>query len=344
VTRFPFLTVCGAIILAAGIALPAGATVKDGVDAWQARNYARAVALWRAPAAAGDPDAQFNLAQAYKLGRGVPANLKTARGLFEKAANQGHEQAQANLGLVLFQLGDRQGAIPWLQRAADRGEPRAQYVVGTAHFNGDLAPKDWPRAYALMSRAAATGLPQAVRSLAQMEKFIPLGQRQQGNELARSFAAAANAADAGEDRATLVMAGPNLTPGAPQPRATMPGTSARPVPAPAMRPASMPTAAHTVAVQPARPALVTAARAVPAPAAGAGGWRVQLGAFGTPVAAQAAWATLGSMPGVAGLRPMFTRAGAFTRLQAGPLPDRAAAARACAAIARAGKACFPVAP
>ena len=28
--------------------------------------------------------------------------------------------------------------MPWIERAADRGDPRAQYVLGTALFNGDL--------------------------------------------------------------------------------------------------------------------------------------------------------------------------------------------------------------
>ena len=54
---------------------PAFADVKDGVDAWTRGDFARAVKEWRGPALKGDPDAQFNLAQAYKLGRGVPADL-----------------------------------------------------------------------------------------------------------------------------------------------------------------------------------------------------------------------------------------------------------------------------
>jgi cell division septation protein DedD len=324
--RFPFATACLTILLAAGVTPCAQATVKDGVDAWQARNYAAAVAAWRGPAAAGDADAQFNLAQAYKLGRGVPANLGTARTLFEKAAVQGHEQAQANLGLILFQAGERKAAMPWLQRAAQRGEPRAQYVVGTAHFNGDLATKDWPRAYALMTRAAASGLPQAGRSLAEMEKFIPIGQRQQGTQIAASLAAAESAANTGEDRAEMAMA----------------------LPAPA--PATSSTAARSQRPAPVRPAppapirTVSAPLPAPAPPAASDDWRVQLGAFATPAAAQAAWGSLTANPGLAGLRAQYTKAGAVVRLQAGPLADRAAATRACAAVTRAGKGCFPVAP
>ncbi|MDB5690016.1 MAG: sporulation protein [Sphingomonas bacterium] len=331
-TKFPGRRLCAAILLATTFHAPVEASVKDGVDAWQARDYARAVAAWRGPAAAGDPDAQFNLAQAYKLGRGVRANMSTARGLYEKAAMQGHEQAQANLGLILFQAGDRKGAMPWLQRAADRGEPRAQYVVGTAHFNGDLASKDWPRAYALMMRAAASGLPQAGRSLAEMERYIPVGQRQQGAELARGFAAEA-AAEADEARATMVMAVPSPAP--------LPAQRA--VPAPSARANRGNAAAAVRSAGVARPPLSAPAPAPIATATG-GGWRIQLGAYGTAAGAQAAWTSYSSTPGLAGLRPMLVKAGAITRLQAGPLADRAAAGRACAAVVRTGKGCFPVAP
>ena len=47
-------------------------TVKAGIDAWQKADYAAAVAIWRPLAEQGDADAQFNLGQAYRLGRGVP--------------------------------------------------------------------------------------------------------------------------------------------------------------------------------------------------------------------------------------------------------------------------------
>ena len=65
---------------AATIALssPALADVKAGVDAWERGEFAKAVEEWRDPAAKGDADAQFNLGQAYKLGRGVPMDLKQA--------------------------------------------------------------------------------------------------------------------------------------------------------------------------------------------------------------------------------------------------------------------------
>ena len=107
--------------LAAGMMIaltqPAAADVKAGVDAWQQGDYAKAVAEWQPLAQAGDPDAQFNMGQAYKLGRGVPSSMSTAIDWYRKAAAQGHIRAEDNLGLLMFQQGERASALPYLQRA-----------------------------------------------------------------------------------------------------------------------------------------------------------------------------------------------------------------------------------
>jgi TPR repeat protein len=300
-----------ALLLGTGAAL---ADVKAGVDMWAAGNFAGAVKEWRGLAEKGDADAQFNLGQAYKLGRGVPADLGSAQSWYEKAAVQGHEQAQSNLGLILFQKGDRARALPWLKKSADKGDPRAQYVLGTAMFNGDLVQKDWPRAYALMQLAAAQGLPPAVANLQQMDQHIPLADRQKGLAIARQMEKAVPARKA----AATVLA--------------------------AKRPTQTPGPVARTAVPPSLPA-AAAARAAPGAAAAAAGWRVQLGAFANAANARKAWDGLRAKAGgLAGLQPVFVPAGAVTRLQAGPLPSRAAADKACGAAKAAGSACFPVAP
>ena len=168
---------------------PAAADVKAGVEAWTRGEHAAAVREWQGPAQQGDADAQFNLGQAYRLGRGVEQNLARAEELFGKAAQQGHLQASDNFGLMLFQRGERAQAMPFVRAAADRGDPRAQYLLGLAHFNGDIVTKDWVRAYALLSLAQQAGLPQAAPALAQMDGYIPLEQRQQSVALAAELAA-----------------------------------------------------------------------------------------------------------------------------------------------------------
>ena len=284
------------------VTAPALADVKTGVDAWGRGDFAAAVKEWQPAADKGDPDAQYNLGQAYRLGRGVPANLGIDRSWYQKAAAQGHPAAQANVGLILYEAGKRQEALPWIRKAADRGDPRAQYVMGIELTNGDLVAKDWPRAYALMTRAAAQGLPAAARSLGKMEEFVPADQRRRGIVLAQQMERGA------------------------------PATAAS-VPAPAA-PAKQ-----------ARPTAVAQAPAVVPSAGAGGGWRAQLGAYGSPVAAQAQWGAISrKVPALAALRPSYEKAGALTRLRAGPLASRAAADKLCATAKAAGQACFPVAP
>ena len=292
-----------AAALAALTAAPALADVKSGVDAWARGDFAAAVREWRPAADQGDADAQFNMGQAYRLGRGVPADIAIARSWFQKAAAKGHAQAQANYGLILYEGGKRSEALPWIRKAADRGDPRAQYVLGIELTNGDLISRDWPHAYALMTRAAAQGLPAAAKSLGQMEEFVPLGERQKGIAIAR-----------------VMERGGSAAPAAP---AKLVATS-RPAPAPAKSAAAAPK---------------------PAPASAGSGWRAQLGAYGSPAAAQAQWSVLSrKIPGVAGLKPSYEKAGAFTRLRVGPLASRAAVDKVCASAKAAGQACFPVAP
>ncbi|MCB2066868.1 MAG: SPOR domain-containing protein [Erythrobacter sp.] len=212
-------------MLVAGMAAPLSANVRDGVDAWSRGDYAAAVAEWQGPAAAGDPDAQFNMAQAYRLGRGVAADQARAEQLYFAAAQAGHLQAADTYGLMLFQDGRREQALPYVQAASDRGDPRAQYLLGVAHFNGDLVPRDWERAYALLTLANSAGLPQAAAAIAQMDEHIPLEQRQSAVALARQLedeaqaarSAQMAAADLGTGGAATVVQAPVAATPAPAP-------------------------------------------------------------------------------------------------------------------------------
>jgi TPR repeat protein len=317
-----------AALLAATFAAPAAADVKAGVDAWKAGNFTAAVAEWRPIADKGDADAQFNMGQAYRFGKGVPKDLRITQSWYEKAAQQGHEKAQANLGILLFDTGKRAEALPWIRKAADRGDPRALYVLGTAHFNGDLVAKDWPRAYAMMTRASAAGLPPAAQSLAQMDKYLPAADRQKGIALARQM----------ETGVATTAATPKAPPPKPA-RVAGAATAKTSVPAPKAA-APAPKAAAPVA-KTATPAPKAAAK----PAAPAGRWRVQLGAYSSTESAREQWAAASrKIAALKDLQPSYEPAGKLTRLRVGPLADKAAAERVCASVKAAGQGCFTVAP
>jgi hypothetical protein len=81
-----------------------------------------------------------------------------------------------------------QGADVFLQAAADKGEMRAQYVLGIVHWNGDGAVKSLPLAYAYLVRAAAQGLPEATKALNELSQVIPALDRANGWQIATALA------------------------------------------------------------------------------------------------------------------------------------------------------------
>jgi uncharacterized protein len=356
----------GAAIGIAGCQLPGSAAaapttsatwalqVKAGVDAWSSGDYPTAVKAWQGPAAKGDVDALFNMGQAYKLGRGVPKDLAKAEEYYSKAAKLGHVRAADNYGILLFQSGRQREALPWLETGAERGEPRAMYVLGIAAYNGDFAPKDWVRAYALMTRAAGTGLAQAVTSLETMNDSIPLAQRQMGASLAADLERKA------EEQRARQLAAADL--GTPVPSPT-PRASAGPLTPVDLPPASVggmqeaepyvpPTATTQLPVKkvtppkpvPPKPApqVATQIASKPASAANGGNWRIQLGAFGQKANADGLWAKVRSRPELAG-HARIDLGSPITRLLAGGF-SQASAERACSALKASGFACLLVAP
>jgi cell division septation protein DedD len=289
--------------------------VKAGIDAWQKSDYSGAVAIWRPLAEKGDADAEFNLGQAYRLGRGVPTNLAAAKTWFERAGSQGHVDAQTTLGLLLFQNGNQAEGLKWLKQAAEQGEPRALLVYGTALVNGDGVTQDPILGYAYVSRAAAQGLEPAKQTLAQLDKLIPLEDRKRAVVLARAKAKAA-----------------------PPPSSTAEKPAAKPAEVAKAKAKPTPKPVETASAKPEKPAVKPAA-AEPAPAA-KGDWRIQLGAFSQKGSAEALYAKLSGKSALAGRHAYYIPVGAITRLQVGPFESKAAAAGACKAL---GQACFPVA-
>ncbi len=359
----------GAMAVSALVSGPALADVKAGVDAWTNGDFATAVREWAGPAAEGDPDAQFNMAQAYRLGRGVDTDLAQAEALYAKAAVQGHVKAADNYGLLLFQRGAREEAMPYVSAAASRGDPRAQYLLGIAHFNGDLVAKDWRRAYALLTLANSAGLPQARGALAQMDEYIPLEDRQAAQPLAASLKAEADAARArqlaaadlalGNDSPT----GPVVTTPPPQPVARPAGTprvagntaqsqtagadytlpaqqptviARQPEVAPSRAAVAAPRVSDVAAPAPARTPSATAARVAPS----SGPWKVQLGAFGVPGNAERLWTKLAGRPEIAGRSRLLLKSGRLTRLLVDGYASEGAATAACTSLKRSGQDCL----
>ena len=279
-------------------------SVKAGIEAWQKADYSSAVSIWRPLADRGDADAQFNLGQAYRLGRGVPLNLAMAKSWFEKAASNGHLDAQTTLGLLLFQNGNQADGLKWLRQAAEKGEPRALLVYGTALYNGDGVTQNRVLGYAYVNQAADLGLAPAKDTLAQLDSLMPEADK----------------------RKALMLAEAKARPPA--------SAAAKPV-KPLKVAQAKPMMAKKAAVAPKK----VTEQPKPAPTPARGNWRIQLGAFSQRSSAEAMYHRVSGKAALDGRSPIYVPVGSMTRLQVGPFESKAAAAAACGAV---GTACFPV--
>ena len=310
-----FVLPCAAAI-AVLVTAPAMADTRAGVSAWQAGDYREAVREFEAAAASGDSHALFNLGQAYRLGLGVQQDLVRAESYYAQAAEAGNEQAADIYGVLLFQRGAEADALPFLRAAARRGDAASRYFLSIAHFNGDVAERDWPLAFALASLASDSGLQQAGRALARMEPYLNEEQKSEALMLASRIRETAQTPSV--DSRLAVAA---------------PSRSAARAPAPAPAPAAVAASAPPPSPAPA-PATATASPASSGP------WKVQLGAFGVPGNVGRMWQKVADMPEFAGRQRIEKAAGRLTILQAGGYANREEARRACVALKRRGDDCL----
>lgn len=90
---------------------------------------------------AGDPDAMYEIARMYELGRGTEPNMQKAIQWYERAINKGQNNARAHLGVLYFEGNwikrDLKKAHSLLQPAAEAGNPTAQYYIGQMYEQGE---------------------------------------------------------------------------------------------------------------------------------------------------------------------------------------------------------------
>lgn len=272
------------------------------------------VAALQTRAQAGDAESQFQMGEAYRAGRGVSVDPETAIMWYRRAAAQGHIRASEELGFALFAHGDRREAMPYIEKAAARGEARAFYLLGTAHFNGDYATRDWPLAYAQTERAAAAGLVAAQKNLELMDHYLLPADKAKADQILATLPTVRMAASDG-------------------------------VTVPARRGAAIEA---TTAARQAKPKaaadnnLAGTIKKSPKPG---GDWKVQLGAFGSEDRARDRWKTLrAKVVALGSYRQRVVAAGPLQRLQATNIASKADAQALCKAVTAAGGDCLVIAP
>jgi TPR repeat protein len=132
-------------------------------------NYKEAVKWYLKAAEQGHTQAQTNLGVLYSKGRWVERDYKEAVRWYRKAAGQGYARAQTNLG-VMYEKGqgveqDYEEAVRWYRKAAEQTYAHAQFNLGLMYSNGQGVEQDYDEAVRWYRRAAEQGHAQAQNSL-----------------------------------------------------------------------------------------------------------------------------------------------------------------------------------
>ena len=112
----------------------------------------------------GDINAQFH------LGIVLENDLEWAIYWYKRAAEQGHYEAQLNLGIkYACVLKDSQQAIYWLQNVAEKGNIEIKYVVANFYYSGlGCINKDYQKAVYWYQKTADQGYERALFRLGYM--------------------------------------------------------------------------------------------------------------------------------------------------------------------------------
>ncbi len=150
---------------ASGAAPPPADKLNEAAAAILRKDYPAAVRLLEPLAAAGNPIAQTRLGLLYYHGHGVRESDAMALRWFERAARQGHAEAQFHLAnLHAYGLSDpapgqdpQRLAAQWYFEAARQGHAQAQYSLGILFITGSGVQPSLDEANKWISRAAAQG-------------------------------------------------------------------------------------------------------------------------------------------------------------------------------------------
>lgn len=119
-----------------------------------------------------DAAAKKYIGDIFYQGQGVEINKLAAEKWYLKAANQGDPEAQYALAKMLI-IGDGipqdiVSAIAWLNKSAEQGNPQAQNMLGDCYYKSFGVPGDHITAFNWYQKAAIQGLAEAQKNAALM--------------------------------------------------------------------------------------------------------------------------------------------------------------------------------
>jgi uncharacterized protein len=113
--------------------------------------------------------AKVRLAYCLLLGKGVAADREAAGALFTELDRDGHAHGAHGLGLIEREARGMEHALPWFERAAERGLAVACFLCGEHLAQGVRTEAAARQALPYLRRAAAFRLPEAMAVLAGMQ-------------------------------------------------------------------------------------------------------------------------------------------------------------------------------
>ncbi|QYF92385.1 sel1 repeat family protein [Massilia sp. PAMC28688] len=181
-----------AVTIAICLAGNAWAGFKEGAQAYNARQYARALKEITPLAKSGHADAQHLLGLMYYMGRGVARDYRQALHWHRKAAEQGKADAQYVVGAMYYTgnavAADQRQAVAWFRRAAEKGHAGAQHALALMYrYHAAGLPQDKVLAYMLWSLAAAGGNTSALEQRAEIAKRMTPEQIEEALGMSRAW-------------------------------------------------------------------------------------------------------------------------------------------------------------
>ncbi len=187
---YQFAALIGVAIAAGVIGWNAGSRNQPPpIDAVEVAAEEQVVADLYELAEKNDASAEYELAQRYATGVGVPKDAADAAKWLERSAQHGNAQAQLELGVALRDgrdmIQDFEASRKWFELAAEGGNGQAQLELGIMYRAGSGIPVDYLRAYAWLNVAAAQGVPGAASARDVVRTRLSPEELQQAQALAR---------------------------------------------------------------------------------------------------------------------------------------------------------------
>ncbi len=177
------------VALAFATAPAFSADFDKGWNAYYNGDYATALQEFRPLAEQGHAEAQYNLGWMYRNGSDVPQDYKIATKWYTLSAEQGHADAQHNLG-VMYEKGsgvlqDYKQAVKWYRLSAEQGNEKGQFNLAVMYGKGHGVPRDYARAHMWFNLAASNGNENAVEVRDALAEEMASAQIEKAQDLAR---------------------------------------------------------------------------------------------------------------------------------------------------------------